>query len=233
MKQLKILALVTLVFTGLQSATAQIEKGFVRMEITDVQTDNEQMQAMAGMFKGSFTEVYFNKEKAYTNLNMMNGMNVTQVLVDRKTDKSIMLMSIMGQKMQINMSEEELKEMQSGSPDADINYEHFRDETKDILGFTCHKVKIAGQNAGSADMTIWVTDKIKSDAHISNGIQMDALGGFPLEYVISVGGQLEMTMTATDFKKDFDEKVFNVDTAGYKVMTMDEFMQSMGGMGGF
>ena len=33
-----------------------IEKAHIHMEITDVQSDNEQVMAMAGMFKGSFTD---------------------------------------------------------------------------------------------------------------------------------------------------------------------------------
>lgn len=232
MKQLRFLLVLALFVSGMQISQAQIDKGYLKMEITDISTDNEQLQAMSGMFTGSFTEVYFTPEKAYTLVNMMGGMNVTQVLVDRKTNDNKMLISMMGQKMLIEMNEEELKEMQAGSKDAEINYEHFRDETKDILGFACHKVKITGEATQGADMVLWVTEQIKSDAHITNGVQMDQLGGFPLEYVISFGGQMELTMKATKFEKTFDSSVFNIETEGYKKMTLDEFLESMKSMGG-
>jgi hypothetical protein len=223
----------TAILFGLQAATAQIDKGYIKMEITDVSSDNEQMMAMADMFKNSFTEIYFSPEKAYTVVNMMGGMNVTQVLMDMNTNKNVMLMSMMGQKIQIKLDESELNEMQgSGGDDVKINYEHFRDQTKDILGFNCHKVKISGEGTQGADMTMWVTDKIKTDAHVTRGVQVEALEGFPLEYVISMAGQMEMTMKATAFEKDFDKSVFNVDTSGYKEMTLDEFMEQMGAMGG-
>jgi hypothetical protein len=224
--------MITLVASVSQAALAQIGKGYIKMEITDVYSENEQMMAMSGMFTGSTTEIYFTPDKAYTYVNMMNGMNVTQVLIDKKSNENVMLMSVMGQKMKIDMNEEEFKEMQAGAEDAKLNYEHFRDETKEILGFKCHKVKVSGESTQGADMTMWVTGEISTDAHVTNGIQTEMLEGFPLEYVISLGGQLELTMKATDFKKDFDESVFNLKTDGYQEMTLDEFMQSMGAMGG-
>jgi len=123
--------------------------------------------------------------------------------------------------------------MQSGGAgDTEIKYRHFKDKTKEILGFICHKVELDVDQAGGS-MTLWVTDQIKTAAHVSNGIQTEQLEGFPLAYVFSMGGQMEMTMEAVDFKKDFDSSVFNVKTDGYKEMTMDEFIESMGGMGGF
>lgn len=232
MKYLRLLFVLTLVVSGLQASVAQIKTGYVKMEITDVTTENEQLQAMAGMFTGSFTEVYFTPESAFTLVNMMGGMNITQVKIDKKTNENVMLMSVMGQKMKINMNEDELKEMQAGAADAKIDYKHFKDETKDILGFKCHKVQISGESTGGADMIMWVTDEISTEAHIANGVQTDLLQGFPLEYVISVAGQMEMTMKATKFEKEFDKAVFNLDTEGYKEMTMDEFMQTMSSMGG-
>jgi hypothetical protein len=233
MKHLKLFLLATIVLFGLQAATGQIDKGYIKMEITDVSSDNEQMMAMADMFKNSFTEIYFSPEKAFTVVNMMGGMNVTKVLMDMKTNENVMLMSMMGQKIKIKLDKAELDQMQGGGEQApQINYEHFRDETKEIVGFKCHKVKISGDAAQGADMTLWVTDKIKTAAHVTNGIEVEALEGFPLEYVISLAGQLEMTMKATAFEKDFDKSVFEVDTTGYKEMTMDQFMEQMGGMGG-
>jgi hypothetical protein len=232
MKQLRFLLVLALFVSGIQFSQAQIDKGYLKMEITDISTDNEQLQGMSGMFTGSFTEVYFTPEKSYTLVNMMGGMSVTQVLVDKKSNANQMLISAMGQKMLIEMNQEELKEMQAGAENAEIEYKHFRDETKEILGFPCHKVNISGAGTQGADMVMWVTEEISTDAHVTNGVQMDELGGFPLEYIISFAGQMELTMKATQFEKTFDSSVFNLDTEGYKKMTMDEFMDTMKSMGG-
>ena len=234
MKIFNTLLTLALIFFGFAAGLTQtIERGYIKMEITDIQSDNEQMMAMSGMLKGSTTEIYFSPEKAYTKANMMGGMSQTIVLVDLKSGKNMMLMNIMGQKMKINMSEDELKEMQSGNEgDQKLNYKHFKDQTKEILGFKCHKVEVLMDAGGDSNMTLWVTDKIKTTAHVSNGIMMEDLGGFPLEYVFSMGGQLDLTMQATDFKKDFDAAIFDVKTDGYKEMTMEEFIETMGGMGG-
>jgi len=39
-----------------------------------------------------------------------------------------------------------------------------------------------------------------------------------------------MTVTAQELKSDLDESVFELNTEGYKKMTMDEFQKSLGGM---
>jgi len=238
-----VLSLMMMVVT-MQTITAQkvLDKAHIHMEITDIQSDNEDLMAMSAMLKGSTTDIYFTPEKSYTKAtpeksytkaNMMGGMSQTVVLIDHKTNENLMLMTMMGQKMKINMSEDELKEMQTGSEDpANVDYKHFKDQTKDILGFNCHKVQVMVEAGEGVNMTLWVTDEIISTAHITNGVQADLLGGFPLMYVFSMGGQLEMTMEATKIEKDFDNDIFKVSTEGFKEMTLSEFMDSMGKMGG-
>ena len=225
--------LLLFIFTLNTQAQKTLKNGYLKMEVTDIQSDNEQMMQMAGMLKGTFTEIYFTPEKSLTKASVMGGMSETTVLMDNNSKEHVMLMSMMGQKIKINMDEKELEEMQAGqNADMEIAYDHKKDETKEILGYKCHKVDMKMASMGEVSMSLWVTDQIKSNAHVSNGINTEKLGGFPLEYVFSMGGQLNMTMTATKLEKDFDKGVFNVSTEGYKEMTMEEFMESMGGMGG-
>mgnify|MGYP001006254886 CR=1 FL=1 len=176
----------------------------------------------------------FSPEKSFTKAVMMGGMSETSVLIDNKQKTNIMLMSIMGQKMKIDMNEEELKDMQSGGQGdlSGVEYKHSKDQVKEILGFKCHKVEVIIKDSNEMGMTFWVTDQLKTTAHVSNGIQTEMLEGFPMEYVISMAGQLKMTMTSTVFEKEYDDSIFNLDTTGYKEMTLKEFMDTMGSMGG-
>jgi len=235
MKYFNLFAFLLLMTTGMQISNAQesIKRGYLKLEITDIQSDNEQMMAMSGMLKGSYTEIYFTPERSLTKANMMGGMSQTTVLVDQQNkSNNIMLMSIMGQKVLIRLTDEELEEMQSGQNQEQIEYIHFRDEKREILGFQCHKVQVKVGDTQEMGMILWVTEDIQTDAHVTNGIQVEKLGGFPLEYVISMAGQLDMTMTATKLEREVKDSVFEVKIEGYKEMTFEEFMESMGAMGG-
>ncbi len=235
MKQVILVFILFASFVSIQQMSAQkiIEKGYIKIEVTNVFSENEQMQAMSGMLKGSTTEIYFTSKKSYSKVNMMNGMSVIQNVNDYDKKENLMLMSVMGQKMMVKMNEEEVKELESANVDqGDLEYKHFHDQTKEILGFKCHKVEMKINAEQEVGMSLWVTEEITTKTQVGSGIQTEKLGGFPLEYVISVGGQLDMTMTATKFEQDFDEKVFEMDTSGYKEMTMEEYIESLGQMGG-
>ena len=63
------------------------------------------------------------------------------------------------------------------------------------------------------------------------GVEANKLTGFPLEYIIN-NGMFSMVFSALEVKNEFDMNVFNIDTKGFKEMTMEEFQNAMGGMGG-
>ncbi len=222
-----------LLFQSAVMAQAVTDKGFIRMEVKDVKSDNPDLAAMAGMFKNSFTEVYFLPQKSLTMMSMMGGMSKTTILVDEQSQNNLYLLSMMGQKIKLDLTKEELDKMQAGQNESnDIKIKYFKDQKRDILGYTCHKAEMIVKGSEEVAMTLWVTEKIKSNAQVAQGMQSDMLQGFPLAFEVSVQGQFTMVMEATEFKKDFDKTVFNVNTKGYKTMTYDEFMESMGSMMG-
>jgi len=68
---------------------------------------------------------------------------------------------------------------------------------------------------------------------LMQGVEASKLNGTPLEYSLSGSQQgisFSMTFTATDIKTSVDQSVFQIDTEGYKEVTLEQ-MQSMGGMG--
>jgi len=214
-------------------AQSVIDKGYIKIEVVDVKTEDSQMAAMAGMFKNSFTEVYFLPQKSLTKLSMMGGMTTTTILTDEKSENNLYLMSLMGQKIKLDLTKEELAKMQAGENKAsDVKIKYFKDQKRTILGYSCHKAEMVVNNTQEVAMTLWVTEQIKSNAQVAQGMEANMLKGFPLAYELSVQGQFTMLMEATKIEKDFDKTVFNVNTKGYKSMTFDEFMESMGSMMG-
>ena len=75
MKNLKflltLLAVITMVPVFGQS---EFKQGTIKMELTEVDSDNEQIAAQLEMLKGTQTIYYFTKEKSMVSANMMGGM---------------------------------------------------------------------------------------------------------------------------------------------------------------
>ena len=213
------------------TAQKQLDRGYVKMEITDVTSDDPQMAMSLEMMKGSITEIYFTKEKYKTSMNMMGGMIQMVNHVDIASKKMDMLFSAMGNKMWVDTNTDEAEGSTPGSQNMeDFNVEYDREQTKDILGYKTFKATINMPNAEGTRVEGWVTKEIKTDANIIQGMSNLKLEGFPLEFSI-VSPQMKLTFTATDIKDTVEDNEFVLNTDGYKKMTMKEFSESMGGMG--
>jgi len=92
------------------------DKGYIKMEITDVTTDNAEMAGYLEMMKGTETEYFFNEEKSLVKANMMGGMVEMNTMVNNKDESMVMLMNTMGQKMHIESTkaERDVAEAKSG-----------------------------------------------------------------------------------------------------------------------
>lgn len=231
MKHLLNLLFLVVPFVALNAQTT-IKQGYVKMEITEVTSEDPQAAMQLEMMKGSTTEVYFMKDKYKTTMNMMGGMIRMNNMVDIKANKMDMLFDAMGNKMWV---ESDLDEAKANKPTAQdmsgFKVEYDKSQTKEILGFKAYKATITTPN--SADMSIegWVTEEIKTDANIIQGMEDLKLEGFPLEFSI-MNPMMKMTFAATDFKDDVDASEFVLKTDGYKKLTQAEFQEMMGAMGG-
>lgn len=208
-------------------------KGYMKFEITDFKAanpDDPQASMMENMIKGTVTKLYFEDEKALTKINSMGGMSTMKIVMD-KDGNGEMYMEMMGQKIKVDMPKEKIEEAKKAQGNDKPEYVHHKDKTKDILGFKAHFVEVKTKG-DEAKISFWVTDEIKSNAMVSQGIDNAEIGGFPLEYTMEIPGQFSMTTKATEYKKDFDSSVFNFDKTGYTEMNMDD-LQNMGGGGGF
>ena len=117
------------------------------------------------------------------------------------------------------------------------------EDTKEILGYKCHRVdlimkmpegKSSAENSKDLTMVLYVTDKLNFDAsYIMQNKQSVQLKGTPLEYTMKMGEgsfQLEMVMTAKEFKPEVQASDFDQPSGKYKRYTMDSFQSEMAHM---
>ena len=184
------------------------------------------------MMKGSVTEVHYKDGQSLTTMNMMGGMVVTKVLMEQTGDLKL-IMDMMGQKLLIPMSKTELDASKANNenPMGDLDISYDESDTKEIAGFNCYKM--TATSAVNPDITIeaYITEDIKANAAVIQGVDLELFKGFPLEYTVDMG-MMALTTTTKEYNQTVEAGVFDIDTNGYTTMTMEEFMNSMGGMGG-
>lgn len=230
------LLLLAFVFVSASAVQAQtkMDEGYIKFEVTDVVSDDPAMAAQLGMMKGTTNEVFFTKERSLTKMNMMGGMMKMQFLANLSEKSSTMFFEAMGTKYMIPMSaeEQEANREKTKATMGDMEFTYDKEDTKEIAGYKCYKMYIKGNGDQAVEMSAYITPDIKAGAEVMQGIEADKIEGFPLEYKVSQGGMFSMVFTAQEIKNEVDTKVFDVDTKGYKEMTMEEFQNAMGQMGG-
>lgn len=149
------------------------------------------------------------------------GMGMRQsTIVDTKTGKAIMLLDMMGKKVSVEMSEDELdKKEKKVKPE--IKY---LEGTKDIAGYTCKMAEIS-MTKEMNPVTVYYTEELPAGA----SRQFKGLKGFPLQYQISQQG-MTMSLTASKVEKaEQPASDFKVPD-GFEKMTFEQFGKAFGGM---
>lgn len=209
-----------------------ISEGHIKLELTEVKSDDPAMEQQLQMMMGTEMDVHFNAKGSLTTMNMMGGMVKTTAL-DVKDGDGKLLMDMMGNKMYIPITEADAKEREESGAEVwenvDITYD--KTDTKEIAGMECYKMNITAKD-GMEGMNLsgYITNAITANANIMQ-IDTKKFDGFPLELTIGMGPG-KLTITTTAFEKTVDASVFDVDTGGYKQMTFKELQDMMGQMGG-
>ena len=229
-----LLAFISILTINQVDGQKEITEGHIKMKITEATSDDEQMEAMLQMIVGTTTEYFFNLEKALVKADMMGGMVKMTSLVNVEDEHTTLLMDMMGNKMMVESTKEEREGLEEGQSEMMEDLEIVTDETdtKEILGLNCVKVNVSHpEQPDGISFVMYVAKDLKLSNKIVQGMESLDLGGFPLEYLFS-SGPMNLKMEAQELFLDVDSDVFNVSTTGYKKMTMEEFIESMGGMGG-
>lgn len=217
----------------LVSAQQPVTEAYIRYEITDVKSDDPQMEAALNMMKGSTMEIYFTDSKQRMVMDMMGGMmKMTTInLVDK--EETVMLMDMMGRKIKVKGADDEFEKMNQEAAMDSINYDVKYDKSKQktIAGYPCYSATITIMQQG-VEMTVetYVTEKLSAPKSVIRNVKDLDMKGLPLEYTVGAQG-FSMTYTATKVDTKIDGKAFDI-PEGYEEMSVEQFMQTMGSMGG-
>jgi len=232
----KITFLFSILLLNINLSAQNLETGVIKMEIVAVDSEDAQTAAGLEMMKGMVTEYYFSQEKSMSKTDMMGGMIKSTTLVDNSTKDLTILMDVMGNRMHVETNQEKNKmQDQGGDIMEDLKISYDESDSKSILGYNCIKATVEGMSTdgptGDMAFIMYVTDEIKASNQMIQGMDKIELKGFPLQYVLE-NDLMSMTYEAVEINKDLDKAVFDVKTAGYTKMTMEEFMEQMGSMSG-
>jgi hypothetical protein len=176
---------------------------------------------------------YMKGDRSRTDLSSMM-MNST-VYYDGKLLTS--LNDMMGEKSGFTATKEELEAADKDKPATTPKIEYF-DEKRTIAGYECKKAIITseGKDKKEKKVTVWYTDKIKSDnGHrraASRGMaDFGDLKGHPLAMEMTQmaqGNEMKIVMTTTEVvTTPIDDSVFKPATDGYQMMTYKEWQDKM------
>ena len=224
--------IITLVISMIFSISMLAQKGVLTMEVVDASSTDAQVAAQMEMVKGTQIEVSYLDQMSLTNIISMGGlMNVSVKLAE--TGDMDLLLDVFGQKMWVTSTKAELDIAKAEAGASDPEFVYDENDTKEIAGFQCYKVTMTNPDAEGFKIEAYITEEIKANAAVIQGVDISEFRGFPLEYSISSSApSMNLTFTTTDYSADVDASVFDVKTDGFTKMTMEE-LQSLGGAGGF
>ncbi|MFT6335748.1 MAG: GLPGLI family protein [Saprospiraceae bacterium] len=228
MKHIINILLAVLVF-GSVSAQMVMDKGYIKMEMTDI-TSTGQQGAELGMLKGAEMEVFFEGDKVLTSINLMGGMMNMSTLVDKKANKTDILINAMGSKMWAEETNESAKKNEVSKAVKGMEIIYDKSQTKEILGYKVTKATITRADQPGMTMEAWITEDIKIDSDFIPGMEDLKLKGYPLEITIDANGT-KMSIVTKDIKNVVDAGKFILDTTGAEKIKMSELSGMMGGMG--
>jgi len=231
MKNLVFSILLLILVTPWTYAQKALNSGTIKMSITEVKSDDPQVEAQMQMMVGSETELVFDGEEHVTNMSMMGGMINIKNYVNNAEKKMDMLMDMMGQKLWVETTLDQAQSPQERQVAEMSKISYDKNDRKTILGYSCYKMTLTNPEMEGMQIIAYVSEDIKTKANNLQGFQSLTFSGYPLEYTMS-SPQFSLTMTTTEIKDAVDKSRLKLNTTGYKKMSMEEFQKSMGG-GGF
>lgn len=204
-------------------AQKKIKEGFVKYEITSLETDQPELAVM----KGTRMNIYFTNEQQKMDMKIMGGLVRIQTIAENDApEKGTVLMDMMGKKIQLSDLGEEVMKNNPMTNLGDFSVKYDKKDRKKIAGYKCHKALLKLDSG--MELNVYVTKKIQP---VSTQFDMifKGLEGFPLEYIINTGMGFSMTFTAQEVSGKVDKNTFLIGK-GYEKMTLEEFQKQMGNL---
>ena len=198
------------------TSTRTIDKAFEGKIVYKINYEKvpAEMEGYESMLPQEMT-MFFKDSKVRIEQSM--GMGGTQIVMSDNSAKTAdILMDMMGQKIHIHMTKEEIEEAEKDTQKPEITY---LEGEKEIVGYKCKKAEIKN---GETLTTVYYSDKLQITHN-----DYKELNGFPLEYTASTEG-MEMVITASEVQKEkLPDTLFEI-PEGYDLMTMEELGNMMG-----
>ena len=161
---------------------------------------------------------------------LFTGMGQQSVIFDLEKKSKASLIDMMGQQFAIESSYDEIQKEFEREPEVEID---FTDETKEIAGHNCKKIIIKTINDDgeiSNENFAWFTEDLDVDPNLNFSQKIfEDVNGLLLEYQMDMGRGVMMKFTATEVeKRKIPTKDFLI-PEGYKKVTREELMNSLGG----
>lgn len=151
-----------------------------------------------------------------------SAMGQTVMIHNGKTDKTTLLMDLMGSKYAMEADNTKKKD-ETVKPTVTV-----LDETKEIAGYKCKKaeVTIVGEDGEEQKLTVYYTPDLAVQKFGQTDIE--GLDGYPLEYEIEKEGMI-MKLTAKEVKKEKISKAEFDIPKDYQNITEEELKAMFGG----
>jgi hypothetical protein len=212
----KLLLLLTLVvLASLAKAQTLTDNGKIKYKIDLTGVDDPQV---AAMFKDASMEIGF--------LNGRYRMDMSMPMVRTRSfsvgDSSVVLMDMMGNKMMMMMSRDEVNSRKLDESSYDVKETK---EMKTIAGYKAKKYNIKTKDG--KEFTVYATEELP--IKLAEYSPYTKVKGAPLEYEMSQG-PYKMLVTAQEVKAGTESDAsFKYDDAGYTRTTAEQMMRMMGG----
>ncbi|MBM3436094.1 MAG: DUF4412 domain-containing protein [Bacteroidetes bacterium] len=161
-------------------------------------------------------------------MEMNMGMGSSITLYNSETKTGATLMDMMGQKLAMKITPEDVEKEIAESPGVTVVNV---DETKEIAGYECKKARIRIKEKNSdkeTEVSVYYTDKLGSGGLNYNNPMFKDIQGVMLEYTVKEG-KIEMTFTAVSVEKGkVADSEFEI-PVGYQVMSASELKNMFGG----
>jgi hypothetical protein len=216
-----ILALFLSTTMATQAQKAKSFSGVITYTITYPDSSKLDASVMAALPVEMTTYIMGDMRKNVITSPMTNQVEILDAAAGTRTA----LIDIMGQKLSIISSKEEMEKEAAERPAPVITY---LDTTKIIAGYPCKKalMVITGKEGKTMNMEVYYTREI-TGVNLNLG-SFQGLDGFPLEFSTKQG-PVTMMFTATTVKRSKVKKnVFDV-PEGYKQVTEEELRNMFGG----
>lgn len=170
--------------------------------------------------------VYFKDQRSRAEMKI--AMGTTVAITDARTGAMTTLMDMMGNKIAMKFSKEELEKekLQTQKPELKNT-----SDTKKIAGFNCKKVQMIfkDDSGGDVNMDIWFTDEIAAPNSMRAGeMNLDQIDGFMMEFETKMNTLTMKMICRSVTEENVSDSMFGIPD-GYSLTTMDE-MKKLGGI---